>query len=63
MPHVTPTGGHARATPLPADRDACAVPPAAVIDALEASGRSDPKSAEWVVKLEKHYQKLDAYGG
>lgn len=39
---------------------ALAAPPAAIVDALEASGRSDPKSAEWVAKLEKHYQKLDA---
>ncbi|MFG1395873.1 hypothetical protein [Roseixanthobacter pseudopolyaromaticivorans] len=36
-----------------------AAPPPAVVDALAASGRSDPKSAEWVVGLEKHYQKLD----
>lgn len=33
-------------------------PPPAVVDALEASGRSDARAAEWVVGLERHYRKL-----
>lgn len=30
-----------------------------VIEGFEAVGTIDPPSAEWVVKLDEHYQKLD----
>lgn len=34
-------------------------PPDAAIDALETAGRADPETADWVVDLDRHYQKLE----
>lgn len=34
-------------------------PPPTVVDALEDAGRKDEKAGEWVVGLERFYQKQD----
>lgn len=36
-----------------------APPTLKVVDALEATGKTDPSSAVWVTQLDKHYAKLD----
>lgn len=36
-----------------------APPTLKVVDALEATGKTDPSSAVWVTQLDKHYEKLD----
>lgn len=55
-----PSAGCVSALSLPAsNHPRLPDPPPAVVDALESAAAADVKSAEWVIDLDRYFQKQD----